>query len=292
MSDTYVLPRELWPWPGSTVQTPRGPVAITDTGDGPTLLLVHVGLGSFLWRDLIRELAPSLRCVTLDAPGTGRSPGTDVNLTGAADAVAAVIDELDLRDITLVVHDLGGPAGIAAAVRTPERIAAIAAMNAFAWRPAGKAFRGMLAVMGSGIARETDALADWLPRLTATRFGVGRHWSRAERSAFRATFGKDGRRALHRYLADARRNDDLYQITQAGLEGPLRDRPLLTVFGQRNDPLNFQPRWKALFPAARQHVIPRGYHFPMCDAPKTVATYLRALVSPAKHVHDHDWEGP
>src|SRR5690348_12749756 len=112
------LPESVWPWPTGKLATPSGPIAVTDTASGgPTLLLIHVGLGSFLWRDLMRELTPGFRCVTLDAPGTGRSrrpDATRTTLTAAADAVTAVIEGLDLADLTLVIHDLGGPAGIAA----------------------------------------------------------------------------------------------------------------------------------------------------------------------------------
>ena len=50
----------------------------------------------------------------------------------------------------------------------------------------------------------------------------------------------------------------------------------LTVFGERNDPLRFQPKWKALFPHARQVVIPGGNHFPMCDDPDVVADSIRS----------------
>ncbi|WP_169806969.1 alpha/beta fold hydrolase [Actinomadura macra] len=270
--------RDLWPWPTSTIATPAGPVSVTDSqGTGPTIVLVHVGLGSLLWRDLIAELAPRFRCVTLDAPGTGRTPAptTGISLTTAADAVSAVLRTLDLRHVTLAVHDLGGPAGIAAAAREPDRIAAIAAINTFGWRPTGTAFRAMLAIMGSGPVRESDAWTGWLPWLTSTRFGVGRHQTRAERRSFRDAVDRDGRRAFHRYMADARRNDRLFQHTEAALKGLLADRPLLTVFGQRNDPLKLQPEWKALFPDAVQHTIPGGYHFPMCDAPAQVADHLR-----------------
>src|SRR5687767_7267888 len=102
----------------SEMDTPAGRIAFSDTGRGPTLLLVHAGMSSFLWRDLLPELTPHFRCVTLDAPGNGGSsrPGkAGTTLTAAAIAVGSLIDQLDLRDITLVVHDLGGPAGIAAA---------------------------------------------------------------------------------------------------------------------------------------------------------------------------------
>ena len=61
-------------------------------------------------------------------------------LAQAGDAVAAVIDALALRDVTLVAHDLGGPAGLLAAARRADRIAALAAVNCFAWTPTGPRF--------------------------------------------------------------------------------------------------------------------------------------------------------
>jgi hypothetical protein len=52
---------------------------------------------------------------------------------------------------------------------------------------------------------------------------------------------------------------------------------LLTIFGERNDPLGFQPRWKQLFGDADQVVVSKGNHFPMCDDPELVATSIRKL---------------
>lgn len=273
------LSEAAWPWTTAAVRTPVGRIAVTDAGTGPTLLLVHTGMWSFVWRDLLRELTPNFRCVTLDAPGNGRSdpPGPDgPRLAGSTAAVETVVEALDLRDITLVAHDLGGVAGLAAAARAPERYAAIAAVNTFGWRPSGAAFRGMLGFIGSAPVRESDALTGWLPAATSGRFGAGRSWSRADRATFRAGIDRGGRRAIHRYLGDARHADPLYDEIGAALSGPLRDRPLLTVFGQHNDPLQFQPKWKALFPAARQEVVAGGNHFPMCDAPAEVAGWIRA----------------
>jgi len=272
------LPEAVWRYDTRVLPTPVGRIAVTDTGRGPTLLLVHTGLWSFLWRDLIDRLAGEYRCVTLDAPGTGRServPADRVTLAASATAVGAVIDALDLRDITLVLHDLGGPAGIAASSTRADRVAALAAVNTFGWRPAGALFRGMLAMMGSGPVRASETLAGWLPAGTATRLGAARHWTAADRAAFRAAFDRPARAAIHRYFADARRADDVYSAAEQALAGPLADRPLLTVFGARNDPLRLQPRWRARFPQARQEVVPRGYHFPMCDAPDAVAGWLR-----------------
>lgn len=272
------LAESVWPWPTGALTTPAGRLAVTDAGDGPVLLLVHTGMWSFVWRDLLRQLVPHFRCVTLDAPGNGRSyrPGAaGTTLAASAAATGAVIDALDLRDITLVAHDLGGVAGLAAAAEHPDRIAAIVAVNTFGWRPSGMAFRGMLAVIGSGPMRELDAYTGWLPAATSSRFGVGRHWNRADRATFRAGIDRNGHRSIHHYLADALRADALYTAIATALGGQLANRPLLSIFGQYNDPLKLQPRWKALFPSARQETVPKGNHFPMCDAPETVAQWIK-----------------
>ena len=66
-----------------------GRVALTDIGQGPTLLVVHVGSWSFV-------------------PGCGLSDHTEdtPTLIDASDALKAVVDQLQLRDVTLVAHEL------------------------------------------------------------------------------------------------------------------------------------------------------------------------------------------
>jgi haloalkane dehalogenase len=136
----------------------------------------------------------------------------------------------------------------------------------------------MLAAMGSAAVRELDAATGVLSRVTSTSFGVGRHFSRGDRAVFRAGIDVPARRAWHAYFRDARGAQALYAEVDAALRGTLADRPLLTVFGQFNDPLRFQPRWKALFPNARQLKVRRGNHFPMCDDPALVAAALKSFV--------------
>jgi pimeloyl-ACP methyl ester carboxylesterase len=262
-----------WPFPVAGLRRDGGEIAYTDVGHGPTLLFVHVGLWSFLWRDVIDRLHHRYRCVTLDAPGNGLSdaPTGGPGIVTAADAVDALVQALDLTDLTLVVHDIGGPVALEAAARWPERVAALAVVNGFGWRPAGPLFRGMLAVMGHPLMRELDAVTGWLPRASATRFGAGRHWPRHLRATYREGLRRPQRRNFHRYLAAARRHD-YARIDHAVTR--LADRPVLTIFGQRNDPLRFQPQWQARFPGATQITVPRGNHFPMGDDPDLVATAI------------------
>ena len=266
------LSYEIWPFPLTTITTGENHLSITDVGDGPTLLIVHVGMWSILWRDVLVELQSDFRCVTLDAPANGLTTGPNkVDMVQAAAAVDAVVQHLALDDITLVFHDLGGVASLEAASLWPERIRGIAAINTFGWRPSGVAFRSMLAVMGNPIMREIDVWTGWLPRIASTQFGAGRQWDKATRRVFRKGMQHRGRRSLHRYMKSVRRHD--FSAIDSTVS-KLSDRPLLTVFGEKNDPLGFQPKWAERFPAHTQVVVKDGMHFPMCDDPQQVSVAI------------------
>lgn len=271
------LPAEHWPFPTATLMTPVGRIAVTDIGSGPTLLFVHVGSWSFVWRDLLLQLSPHYRCVALDAPGSGLSahPDSPVSLRGAARAVGSVIEALDLRAITMIFHDVGGPVGLAAAAEHPDRIAGLVALNAIGWRPNGIALRGMLGVVGSPPARALGGLSGWLARLSASSFGAGRHWTRSDRRVFLAGLDRPARRNTHRYLNALRRENDILRQVETALSEDLARLPLLTVFGSRNDPFGLAKRWKQFFPAAEQRIVPGGNHYPMGDDPDAVVEWIR-----------------
>ncbi len=108
--------------------------------------------------------------------------------------------------------------------------------------------------------------------MTATRFGVGRHLDRQGRAAFLGpTRDRCRRRHFHDLMHDTYRSRTTLEAIENALLGSLRHLPLLTVFGERNDPMLFQGRWQELFPIATQVVVPRGNHFPMNDAPTMFA---------------------
>jgi pimeloyl-ACP methyl ester carboxylesterase len=273
------LPEDAWPFTTSAFTGNEGrKIAFIDVGRGPVLLFVHTGFWSFVWRDVILRLSRDFRCVCFDAPGTGQSdrlPVGEISLSHAGDALVSLVTALDLTDITLVLHDLGGPSGLFGATTIAERIRGLCAVNTFAWRPSGLKFRGMLALMGSAPLREFDALTSVLANVTASSFGVGRRMDERSRNIFLSGIGPQGIRAFHGYMRDAGRADTVYDRIGQALSGPFRDLPLMTIFGERNDPLGFQPRWKKLYPDALQIVVPKGNHFPMCDDPDLLASSLQ-----------------
>src|SRR5262245_58727846 len=97
-----------------------------DEGDGHPVLLLHgEPTWSFLYRRHVLALAPTARVVVPDYFGFGRSdkpldPGWYTYDAHVA-SIERLVEELDLRELTVVVHDWGGPIGLRLAVEHPER---------------------------------------------------------------------------------------------------------------------------------------------------------------------------
>jgi haloalkane dehalogenase len=105
-----------------------------DEGDGDPVLLLHgEPTWSFLYRRHVLALAPSARVVVPDYFGFGRSDKPlDQGWYTYDRHVASIerlVEELDLRRLTIVVHDWGGPIGLRVAVEHPERVERLVITN-------------------------------------------------------------------------------------------------------------------------------------------------------------------
>jgi pimeloyl-ACP methyl ester carboxylesterase len=107
---------------------------VLEQGDGDPVVLLHgVPVSSFLYRRVVPELAQrGLRGIAFDFPGLGlaeRPEGFDYSWSGLASWTGAAIDALGIERCHLVVHDIGGPVGFEWAIRNPERVTSLTALN-------------------------------------------------------------------------------------------------------------------------------------------------------------------
>ena len=101
---------------------------VRDTGgDGPPIVMLHGALVDGSLYDAVVERLPDRRCIVPELPlGSHTTPVKDrskLTPEGVADMVADLIEELDLRDVTLVGNDTGGALAQLVITRRPERIA-------------------------------------------------------------------------------------------------------------------------------------------------------------------------
>ncbi len=111
-----------------------------DEGQGENVLLFVHGnpTWSFLWRDLIRGFRDRFRCVAPDHIGCGLSDkphNFTYSLPVHVASLVQLVDRLDLRDITLVAHDWGGPIGLSAMLARRDRFARLVLFNTGAFPP-------------------------------------------------------------------------------------------------------------------------------------------------------------
>jgi pimeloyl-ACP methyl ester carboxylesterase len=101
-------------------------------GDGPTVVFLHGWcLHGRLWTYQEAALLDRYQVVIPDLAGFGRSDGLvgPFSLTRHADDVARLLDEADLRDVTVVGFAYGGAVAMHAARAHPSRIARIAVIG-------------------------------------------------------------------------------------------------------------------------------------------------------------------
>jgi haloalkane dehalogenase len=110
-------------------------LAHVDAGEGPPVLMLH---GEPTWSYLWRKVAPPVleaghRVILPDLPGFGRSdkPMDEDWYTYARHTAALkdLVEALDLREITFVLHDWGGPIGLRAAVELGDRVSRFVLMD-------------------------------------------------------------------------------------------------------------------------------------------------------------------
>lgn len=131
------LQPSLYPFASRTLQLPAGTMHYIDEGEGDVILFVHgTPTWSFLYRNQIRALSQHYRCIAIDHIGFGLSDKPE-QFSGTPQAhahnLAQFIHALQLKNITLVVHDFGGPIGLSYAIQHPDNVARIVLMNTWLW---------------------------------------------------------------------------------------------------------------------------------------------------------------
>ena len=103
-----------------------------DEGSGPAVVLLH-GLGGNAenWLLQRRHLSATRRVLSIDLPGHGLSTGRGVGFADYPRAIGAALDHAGVERAALCGLSKGARAGLAFAVRNPERVSGIVVVNAF-----------------------------------------------------------------------------------------------------------------------------------------------------------------
>lgn len=99
-------------------------VVVDGNPEAPPVLLIHgSGATGSTWSPVVPTLAAACRVIRIDLPGCGRSaPAPTYDVAQQADRTATVLDELGVRQPTVVGHSSGGYVATALVERRPDLV--------------------------------------------------------------------------------------------------------------------------------------------------------------------------
>jgi len=282
--------RSLYPFESRFFRVGTHSLHYLDEGprDAPPLLLLHGNpTWSFHWREAVLRFRGRLRVIVPDHLGCGLSDKPQAWSYRLADHVGnleRLVLELDLRDVTLGVHDWGGAIGMGFATRHPERIARLIVFNTAAFRSTRLPLRialcripglGPLAVRGlNGFARAALSMATargLAPEVADGLLAPYASW--AERIA------------IQRFVEDIpMRPGHPSWLTLVAIEeglARLRGKPMLILWGERDWCFTpaFREEWQRRFPDAEVKAFGDAGHYVMEDAREGVLEAMEGFLS-------------
>ncbi|WP_339154849.1 alpha/beta fold hydrolase [Actinomadura luteofluorescens] len=249
--------------------------------EAPPLLLIHgSGASGGTWNPMIPALAAHRRVVRVDLPGCGQSPpAASYDVPDQADRVAALLDDLGIRDADVAGHSSGGYVATALAERRPGLVGTLTLIStgpdldallrqpplvrALLSPPLGPLLwaRRSDALIRRGIAATAAGPVD-VPDDLVT--GVRAITYRAMRTVLRRNTAYLAERSVPERLAALR-------------------VPLLVIFGAAD------PRWDpssahryGAVPDARIEMLPGVGHLPVLEAPGATAELLLDFTAAAR----------
>ena len=264
-----------------------------DEGQGDPVVMVHGNpTWSFYFRELIEALKSDHRVIAPDHIGMGRSDKPndsdyDYTLRSRVADLGTLVEVLDLRDITLVVHDWGGMIGMAWAAQHPDRIAKLVVLNTAAFPlPTGEPLPTSLLLartrgLGALLVRGLNAFSRGAVRFCVIR----RPMPKAVAAGYLEPYDSWAHRiAVHRFVQDIPLGptDRAYAIvreTADALPGLAR-KPMLIAWGMKDFVFGhrFLAEWERRFPQAAVHRFEDCGHFVLEDAGEELIPLLRDFV--------------
>jgi cis-3-alkyl-4-acyloxetan-2-one decarboxylase len=265
--------------------------------DGEVVLCLHgEPTWGYLFRHLVTPLGQTHRVIVPDHMGFGKSdtpPARSYWLQDHIDNLERFVLALDLADISLVMHDFGGPVGMGLAARHPDRIRRIISTNGptpfgqpdlldrvvanasvspwFQWIAKAEADGSLEAVLGqlgfnilstlklNGFENNAVITDDWLSAYAAP-------FASPAECLGAIGWAKGFAMAAHRF-----------ELPDPAADRDIRRKPALAIWGEADRTLHaehFLPLFAAIFPTAPITRLAGIGHYCLEDAPSAITTLI------------------
>ncbi len=254
-----------------------------DEGEGQILLFVHgTPSWSFDFRNVFKALRHSYRCIAIDHIGFGLSDkpsGVDYSTLAHSKRLERFIIDLNLHDISFVLHDFGGPIGFHFAICCPERVKNLIILNSWMWSSEGDPeYIRIKKVLKSPLMPLLYRYFNFSPRFILPRSFGDRKLSKKIQAQYTAPFLNRKQREGMVAFAHSLLNDQEWFQKLWESRDIINDKPALMIWGMKDPILSpiYLKKFQEGFPLNEVVALPTCGHFPQEENPKEVVEAIQS----------------
>lgn len=275
-----------YPFKSNYFNTNAGNMHYVDEGQGEPILFVHgTPAWSFLYREQIKALSKTHRCIALDHIGFGLSDKPaefDGTPQAHSERLEALVNHLGLKDITLVVHDFGGPIGLSFALRNPDKVKRIAIMNTWLWETnSNPEAHKVDKILNSWLGKFMYLNLNFSPKMLLKQgFYDKSKLTKAIHAHYIKVFpNKNSRHGLLK-IGQALLGSSAWYQQQWEQIDKLADKPILIMWGMKDTFIKpeFLEKWQEKLPNAKVVKYDNG-HFLQEEIPNNITEQIKAFIS-------------
>ncbi|GAB3196673.1 haloalkane dehalogenase [Pontibacter aydingkolensis] len=279
------LDRILYPFAHNTVDLPAGQMHYVDEGEGEPVVFVHgTPTWSFVWRQQIKSLSRTNRCIAPDHLGFGLSEkpaGFAYTPEAHADNLERLIEHLQLKNITLVVHDFGGPIGLRYAIKYTENVKRLVILNTWMWslEEESKIMR-ISKFMAGAIGRFLYLQMGFSAKVLLPQgYHESKHLTKDIKQHYQKPLSTPASRKGTWQFAKALHKSNPYFAELWRQQDKLRSINKLILWGEKDKllPLHFLDKWQQAFPETKTIKYKAG-HFLQEERGGEVADAIKQFV--------------
>lgn len=273
------LDTKLYPFENRYIQLSSGKMHYIDEGEGALLLFIHgTPTWSFLYRDFISALSKNYRCIAVDHIGFGLSEKPehfDGKPQSHAENLSIFMEELDLKDVTLVVHDFGGPIGLGAAIHNSDRIRQIVLFNSWLWETkSNPSVQKVDRLINSRIGKFLYLRMNFSPRVLIKQgvYDKKKLTKKVHQQYINPFPSKKSRQSLLKIAKSLSASSKWYQEQWENLHF-LESKPWLILWGKKDAFITLEDleKWKKRLPNAKVSTYDCGHFLQEEKAPELIS---------------------
>jgi pimeloyl-ACP methyl ester carboxylesterase len=248
------------------------------------IVLVHGNPGfSRDWEDLLERVGEFSRCLAPDMPGFGQAHKPDefdYSVAGYARHLGGLLTKLQVRRAHLVLHDFGGPRGLAWAIANPTALASLTLINTgafpdYRWHYLARVWR--MPVLGAIFMAVTTRRGFHI----LLKHGNPRGLPKSFIDGMFDCVDSGTKRAVLRLYRSTRSLTELAERFGEVFRG--WNCPTLVIWGRADPylPVRYAERQREYFSKAQVVILENSGHWPYADIPEGVAAILLPFLKSA-----------